>query len=416
MSNPSLPATAAASNPYESWTKEQLIAKIHTLEQVSVSTSKPKEKKVNKSKKPFDFSRFNKRFIALRFSYLGWNYNGLAIQKEATPLPTVEQVLIDALFKCKMVPSANPGDFKFSRCGRTDKGVSAMNQVVSLEVRSNLTTEEQQDGKFDEKELDYVNILNSVLPTDIKIHSICLRLPKDFDARFSCTSRYYKYLFNKKGLDIDLMQRGASYYLGENDFRNFCKLDGSKQVTNYKRTIYKAEITQLNDDMFCFELEGSAFLWHQVRNMISILFLIGQKLEQPEIIKQLTNPKVYPTAPIFEMGNDKPLVLYDCRFDKDQLEWLSPIQNSKHEKTIASVYSNWLENSLKQQVSKFMFELFENEEYNKDINERRVRINLGDGKGRIVNHYQPLSKRERLEDFTVINERWLKKKKGEPNV
>ncbi|KAH3681327.1 hypothetical protein WICPIJ_007680 [Wickerhamomyces pijperi] len=410
--------SSSSSDQYKSWTKEQLISKLQALESHNSesTTSTPtvaKGKKQNKQKKPFDFSRFSTRHIALRFSYLGWSYNGLAIQKEPTPLPTVEQVLIEALYKCRMIPSLNPGDFKFSRCGRTDKGVSAMNQVVSLLVRSNLTTEEQVDPQNDERELDYVNILNSVLPSDIKIHSFCLHLPEGFDARFSCTSRYYKYIFNKKGLDIAMMREAASYYLGENDFRNFCKLDGSKQVTNYQRTIYKAEISQLNEDMFCFELEGSAFLWHQVRNMIAVLFLVGQRLEAPEIVKELTDPEVYSTAPIFEMGNDKPLVLYDCKFDNDQLVWKKPVQNSKNEKSISSVYSNWLENSVKQQVSKFMFEFFQNEEYDQDITDRRVRVNLGDGRGRIINEYVPLSKRDRLEDFRIVNERWLKKKKAE---
>ncbi|KAH3676371.1 hypothetical protein WICMUC_002002 [Wickerhamomyces mucosus] len=396
---------------YESWSKEELIRRISELERSSPLPIPNGKSLTNKSKRPFDFSRFNKRFIALRFSYLGWNYNGLAIQKEPTPLPTIEQVLIDAMFKCKLIPSKNPSDFKFSRCGRTDKGVSAMNQVVALEVRSNLTVGEQQLKGNDAKELDYINILNSILPSDIKIHTICLRPPKDFDARFSCTSRYYKYIFSKKGLDIELMRQGASNYLGEHDFRNFCKIDGSKQITNYNRSIYRAEISQINDEMYCFELQGSAFLWHQVRNMISILFLIGQKLESPEIIKELTNIDKYPTRPVFEMGNDLPLILYDCKFENDEIEWIKPENNSKNEKTLSSIYANWLEFSLKQQIGKFMFEFFVNDEFNDDINSRRTRVNLGDGKGRIVNDYQPLNKRERLESFEIVNERWLKKPK-----
>ena len=32
------------------------------------------------------------RFVAFKFAYLGWNYNGLALQLEPTPLPTVEEV------------------------------------------------------------------------------------------------------------------------------------------------------------------------------------------------------------------------------------------------------------------------------------------------------------------------------------
>lgn len=89
-----------------------------------------------------------------------------------------------------------PQDYNFSRCGRTDKGVSAMNQVISLHVRSNLTREEQQDEENDGREIDYVHILNQLLPDDIRISAVCLRPPTNFDARFSCQYRHYRYLFH----------------------------------------------------------------------------------------------------------------------------------------------------------------------------------------------------------------------------
>lgn len=390
---------SSKSSKYSDYSKDQLIAKILELESLKNKTIKLEE---TKSKKKFDFSKYNTRFIALRFSYLGWGYNGLAIQKDPTPLPTVEGVLIDALNKCKFVNSLNPNDFKFSRCGRTDKGVSALNQVVSLKVRSNLTNEEQLDPSNDEKELDYVNILNHLLPKDIKIHSIALRPPKGFDARFSCTSRHYKYIFHKKDLNIELMSKASSLYEGEHDFRNFCKLDGSKQITNYNRTIIKSQILKLDDEYYCFDLEGSAFLWHQVRNMIGILFLIGQNLEDINIINELLDVSKYPTKPIYDMGFDLPLILYDCKFNG--IEWLSPINSFKKDRTNRTVYSNYVENTIKTKISSFMLDLFPDDEKNK------IRINLGDGKGKIVNEYVPLNKRERQESFEVVNERYNNKK------
>lgn len=36
-------------------------------------------------------------------------------------------------------------------------------------------------------------------------------------------------------------------------------------------------------DMCEITIEGMAFLWHQVRCMVSILFLIGLHLEKPEV-------------------------------------------------------------------------------------------------------------------------------------
>jgi tRNA pseudouridine38/39 synthase len=392
---------------YANLSKEQLVSRIVELEkqvhQHQASTRSRDGYEKNKSKKPFDFSKYHTRFIALRFSYMGWNYNGLAVQKGETPLPTVEGVLIEALNKCRLVPSANPSDFKFSRCGRTDKGVSALNQVISLKVRSNLTKEEQEDPVNDDREIDYVNVLNHLLPDDIKIHSIALRPPKGFDARFSCKARHYKYLFHKKELDLELMKKAAEYYKGEHDFRNFCKIDGSKQIVNYNRTVMEAQILKLDDDFYCFDLKGTAFLWHQVRNMIGVLFLIGQGLEKPEIVKDLLNIDLYSTKPVYEMGSDLPLILYDCSFEG--VEWTTARQNFKKDKTHRIAYSNWVENHIRTRISSFMFDLFPDHE--KD----RVRINLGDGVGKVVGEYVPLAKRERMESFEVVNERYAKRQK-----
>lgn len=389
---------------YNSWNKAQLIARIEELEaQTGVEPVEIEPAVPEKKIKQFDFSKYNTRFIALRFSYLGWNYCGLAIQKEGTPLPTIEQVLIDALYKCKMIPSKNPSDFKFSRCGRTDRGVSAMNQVVSLEVRSNLSKEEQENPEFDDKELDYFNIINSLLPVDILINGICLRPPKGFDARFSCKSRHYKYLFSGKGLDIDLMKIGANYYKGSHDFRNFCKLDGSKQIVNYERSIYEATIEKINDDYYYFNLKGSAFLWHQVRNMVAVLFLIGQKLEKPEVILELMDPVKNPRKPVYDMGDDLPLVLYDCEFEN--MEWKDKF-SAKSDKYLMLFNSFKLQHGIKLQMMEMMNDKIGG--YKPDDSNR---INLGDGKGQHFRKYVPLAQRERLKPSDVVNEEWRKKKR-----
>ena len=63
-------------------------------------------------------------------------------------------------------------------------GVSAFTQVISLTVRSKDTTEE----------MNYVQILNGVLPTSIR----CVAwapVPEGKSARFDCSSRAYRYYF-----------------------------------------------------------------------------------------------------------------------------------------------------------------------------------------------------------------------------
>ena len=408
---------------YDSWSKDQLIRRLLELENQNdykmIIDNKNKKRKSNesghskdfkkqKASKNFDFSKHNTRFIALKFAYLGWNYNGLAIQKDPTPLPTVEGTIIKAMNKCKLVPSMNPQDFKFSRCGRTDKGVSAMNQVISLKVRSNLTDEEHKDSLNDTREVDYLNILNQLLPDDIRISAVCLRPPKGFDARFSCQYRHYKYLFSKESLDIDKMGEAALHYEGEHDFRNFCKLDGSKQITNYKRTIISAKIMYVSGDFYCFDLVGSAFLWHQVRCMMASLFLVGQGLEDSALISKMLDVKTYPQKPLYEMASDIPLILYDCKFP--EMTWIESNLNDhkaiKYGKTVSGLTLGY---QLKSTVASIFKDILPT---NDSECTSKTRINLGDGKGKVISRYEKMMNRQVMESYDVVNKKYLQRKKN----
>lgn len=364
------------------------------------------DRKNKKAKKTFDFSKHNKRFIALKFAYLGWNYNGLAIQKDPTALPTVEGTILEAMNKCKLVPSMVPQDYKFSRCGRTDKGVSAMNQVISLWVRSNLSDEEQKDPLNDEREIQYAHILNQLLPDDIRISAVSLRPPKGFDARFSCQARHYKYLFKKDGLNIDKMREAAKKFIGEHDFRNFCKIDGSKQITNYNRTIYSSNILHVNDDFYCFDLVGSAFLWHQVRCMMAVLFLIGQELESPNLILEMLDIELTPQKPVYDMASDIPLILYDCKFP--EMEWIETNLNDykamKYGKAVDTLALNY---QLKSSIVTIFRDILP---ASKTTIDGKITINLGNGKGQILSRYKKMRDRDVMQSVDVINTKFRNRK------
>lgn len=411
---------SGVASKYNNWTKEQLIQRLEELEGekgelstkkhlLPVFESNKGELKKQKRPKVFDYTKYNTRFIALKFAYLGWNYNGLAIQKEPTPLPTVEGLIIEALVKCKLVPSTNPQEYKFSRCGRTDKGVSAMRQVISLNVRSNLTDEEQKDRANDLKEVQYVHILNQLLPDDIRVSAVCLRPPIGFDARFSCQYRHYKYLFHKDGLCIPKMEQAAALYAGEHDFRNFCKLDGSKQITNYKRTIISAKILPVSEEFFCFDLIGSAFLWHQVRCMMANLFLVGQGLEEPSLISDMLDINKTPQKPIYDMASDIPLMLFDCKFP--DIEWvetnLDDYKAIKYGKAVSALALNY---QLKTAVTQIFKDILPVSPASNVDFSGKTRINLGDGKGKVVTQYEKMLDRKVMETAEIVNEKFRRKK------
>ena len=371
-----------------------------------------------------DPSKYNTRFIALKFAYLGQRYNGYEhANGNVTPLPTIEEELWKAFRRTRLIlptNSAGSDDFQenpgprvlkpysidwegcqYSKAGRTDRGVSAFGQVIGIRVRSARPKRDENAGQGAEEdttmqdeskedswddvadELPYISLLNRVLPEDIRMLAWCPRPPPDFDARFSCRERQYRYFFTQPAfsptpgslgftqrgpaaaktregwLDIDAMRKAAKYFEGVHDFRNFCKLDASKQIENFQRIIYRADIElvdprtnlgyvgqpafQALEDttmengiespsagkVYTFTLHGSAFLWHQVRHMVNILFLVAQGLEEPSIVAELLDVTKNPRKPTYEMASDAPLVLWNCIFPdassgsrEDALEWI----------------------------------------------------------------------------------------------
>lgn len=451
---------------YNKWTKDDLINRVKQLElqlkstnqtgqslppsTSDVLTKEPQSDDVNiapqpdqpTKKKPrkqnvIDPSKYSTRFIALKIAYIGKNYNGFEYQSSGL-LPTIEEELWKALVKaCLIFPNPErPKEVdwnvcEYSKCGRTDRGVSAFGQVVGLRVRSNKpskrkaattvaappaagddgasstpdavkdesndavkkdTVEDTQEEVLEEdddtplpieQEIQYCRVLNRLLPPDIKAYAWCPNPPPDFSARFSCRERQYRYFFTQPAfsplptfletaspsrakpkdgwLDIDAMRQAAKLFEGLHDFRNFCKIDPSKQITNFHRRIFEADIVEVDgldsslpylagpqfrgepstttttapaDDtafpkVYYFHVRGSAFLWHQIRCMVAVLFLVGQGLEKPSIVADLLDTVKTPQRPNYILADDAPLVLWDCIFGReneqgaaDEVDWL----------------------------------------------------------------------------------------------
>ncbi|KAL6527233.1 hypothetical protein OROGR_016323 [Orobanche gracilis] len=305
-----------------------------------------KEKVTDKSRDKVALLHFPKRHIALKVMYFGQRFYGFA--SEAQMDPTVEVGLPIIKYACRMVLppshctlvkseifkalkktrliSGDKKELEYSRCGRTDKGVSSVGQVISLFLRSNLKETAGISGYSGEsfaeesygREKDYVKILNRVLPKDIRVIGWS-PAPTNFSARFSCLSREYKYFFWRENLNINAMEISGKKFIGEHDFRNFCKMDAAN-VHNYRRRITSFEIFPCSerfedDDLWAVKIEGSAFLWHQIRCMVAVLFLIGQGLEPHNVIDELLDIEITPRKPQYTMASEIPLVLRSCEFE-----------------------------------------------------------------------------------------------------
>ncbi|XP_060679018.1 tRNA pseudouridine(38/39) synthase [Hemiscyllium ocellatum] len=308
-----------------------------------------------KGQRPFDFSQHGRRRVALRLAYLGWGYQGFASQ-ENTP-NTVEERLFEALLKTRLVESRQNANYH--RSGRTDKGVSAFGQVISLDVRSNQRGEAGAEGPEGlAGELRYTHMLNRVLPADIRALAWA-PAGRDFSARFSCLHRTYHYYFPASGLALGRMDGAARRFEGTHDFRNLCKMDVANRVTNFRRTVLRARVEAVPEAgpepsgngpaayrMCRFEVRGLAFLYHQVRCMAAVLLLIGQGLEEPEVIDQLLDVDRNPRKPQYSMAVDYPLVLYDCAYEN--LEWI--VDPDARSFTVSQLHSMWTQHAIKTRI------------------------------------------------------------------
>jgi len=151
-----------------------------------------------------------------------------------------------------------------------------------------------------------------VLPPDIRVLAF-KPVPDDFDARFNCLRRVYKYFFVPFGMDLALMNQAAQHFVGEHDFRNFCKLD--ENVQHFTRRITSIVIEPCDANTAVATFTGTAFLWHQIRCMVSVLMLVGRGLEQPSVIADLLDVDKHPQKPQYELADPAGLVLFDCFFE-----------------------------------------------------------------------------------------------------
>ncbi|CAO3593666.1 unnamed protein product [Absidia cylindrospora] len=397
---------------YQSWTRQQLVDRLTLLESSAATHHHHHHRPTplqHTSKRPFEFNAYPHHRIALKVAYLGWRYLGFAAQKDTQQ--TVEAELFRALQSTRLIHHVD--NCEFTRCGRTDKGVSGFGQVIALNVRQSSTKLLLPDASS--TTMPYVDMLNNLLPDDIRILAWSPVSPT-FNARFDCISRTYKYMFLKQHLDLDRMQMAADRLVGTHDFRHFCKLDPSKQL-NYTRTIHSIHIQPSLNDQYEVMICGSAFLWHQVRCIMSVLFLVGQRLESPSIIDTLLDTQQLDAKPDYPLASDLPLVLWDCTYPDDTLHWQPPTRpyrlqqhfdDAQYDQTVRA----WLYQSFSNNV---VADLLQQQQQQSDTKT----VVLGGGNTIRTSKYRPLLQRARADSEQVKREKYhakLERKRNQVGV
>lgn len=209
--------------------------------------------------------------MALRYkaiiSYDGSNFAGYQKQIDQR---TIQQELETALSKI------NKEEIKVYSSGRTDTKVHALNQVIHF------------DSIYEIESNNYRTALNSLLPKDIYVKSVD-KVDSFFHARFDAKKKHYRYILNEgqynpfkvnyiyqygKKLDIERMLRGAKFFLGEHDFRNFTSTKDD-ETSSFVRIIETFTIKRENDHVI-FDIIGTGFLRYMVRMMVGMLISIGE--------------------------------------------------------------------------------------------------------------------------------------------
>ena len=202
------------------------------------------------------------RNIKLVLEYDGTNYHGWQTQPN---LPTIQDTIEDALAKLTKTPIQIIG------AGRTDTGVHAEGQVANFQTDSQMPVVAFQRG------------LNATVPRDIVVCS-ATEVSPEFHARFSATSRRYRYTILNRGYPTALSRQTSYFYpaaidvsrsnqvcqtlVGKHDFSSFQKT-GSDRINPICK-IYEVSCWKKEPYVY-FEIEADAFLRGMVRAIVGTI-------------------------------------------------------------------------------------------------------------------------------------------------
>ena len=227
------------------------------------------------------------RTLSLTVSYNGAPFNGFAKQPGQCTVQGELEHALGLIFR-REVPIVCSG--------RTDAGVHALGQVVSFDLTA---------AELEERNLYKVRrSLNALTHEGITVREVAEREP-GFSARFDARWREYHYhlcidevppLFMRNfswhvggKLDVEAMQAGANYLVGQHDFKSFC-MAASAVGKPTERNLMEVSFSQeaiMGEQVLTVKVVGNAFLHSMVRTIVGTLVAVGKGQRSPEWVGEV---------------------------------------------------------------------------------------------------------------------------------
>lgn len=203
----------------------------------------------------------------ITFSYDGSNYHGWQIQPNGNSVQAELQRALTILLRRETTVVG---------AGRTDAGVHARMMVAHFDTETALEDCRQT-----------VYRLNRILPRDISVSRV-EQVAEDMHARFSATSRTYRYYIHTRKdpfcrayscelhyeLDFEAMNEAAAVLMEYEDFGAFCKSHADVKTTLCHVTAARWHRT--SDHSWYFEITANRFLRNMVRAVVGTLIDVGR--------------------------------------------------------------------------------------------------------------------------------------------
>lgn len=242
-------------------------------------------------------------------------------------VPTIEKHLIQKLSNHNLIKkiNANPKKCHVYRSCRTDKGVSAILNLVTVSV-------ENSDRKSFLDEFKDIDVHNDKF---IKVYKI-INVSQRMNAKNAVFERVYSYLLPKSIFQANVSHNDTKNNLENDEIKNIhnCNIDevnnllenicenyiGTKSFHNFTKKNTKdpkspirfiKEIKIINHNSWLeIEIKGQSFILHQIRKMVGLVILIMWYTKKEEIfIKNIFN-KVFSKNSNFNIPKAPPNFLF----------------------------------------------------------------------------------------------------------